>query len=210
MTNYGLKVNSKYDLNSYQEKIMTAGGDVVLFESGIYKIYCDGDIFIKHNITSSLMHIKCVSVRDDIKINIECVGKIVEEGSENKNENKNLTAVCDIYHEVLVKNKNVEVNINAKGVVSGDAKIIYRSKIINYENGMIGTGTGKQKAEFLKMSDESEVDAEPMLDIMGDGFKSSHSFSVTHINEEKRNYLALHGYENSEIEKEIVESFLNS
>ena len=177
---------------------MTTAGDVVLFESGIYKIYCDGDIFIKHNLTSDLMHIKCISVREDIKINIECVGKIGNEANEGE--------VCDIYHEVLVKNKNIEVNIKAKGVVEGNAKIIYRSNIKSEG----GSGTGKQKAEFLKLSEDSEVDAEPALSILGDDFKCSHSFSVTKISEEKANYLALHGFEKEDIEKEIVESFLNS
>jgi hypothetical protein len=200
MTNYGLKVNSKYDLNKYEKKIITTAGDVVLFEGGIYKIYCDGDTFIKHNIVNSLIHITCVSVRDCIKINIECMGEV--KSSDKIHE-------CDIYHNVLVKNRNVEVNIKAKGVIYDDTKIIYRSKIINYEDGFIGTGTGKQKAEFLQIGNKSEIDAEPSLDIKGEDFKSSHSFSVTHISEEKKNYLAIHGYEHEDLEKEITESFLN-
>ena len=203
MTNYyGLKVNTKYNLNDYEERIMTAAGDIVLFEAGIYKIYCDGDIFIKHNLVNNLIHVNCISVRDDIQINIECVGEVGVHGSE--------AAVSDVYHEVIVQNKNVLVNIKTKGVAESDGKIIYRSKITNYSNNKeYGAGNGNQKAEFLKMSDQSEVDAEPSLDILGDNFKCSHSFSVTHINEQKKSYLALHGYEDKDIEKEIKESFLS-
>ena len=208
MQSYGLKVNTKYNLSDYASKIMTTAGDVILFESGVYKIYCDGDIFIKHNIVKGLMHITCISVRDDIKINIEAKGEINEE-------------LSDIYHQVIIQNKNVEVNINAKGIVDNLAKIIYRSNIKNYDGKdklnlnsskkeiEIGSGSGKQKAEFLKMSDMSEIDAEPSLDIIGDSFKSSHSFSTMCISEEKKNYLSLHGYEYTDIEKEIKDSFLN-
>ena len=67
-----------------------------------------------------------------------------------------------------------------------------------------------KKAEFLKMSNESEVDAEPALNIVGDNFKCSHSLSISNINEEKRNYLSLHGYENEDLEKDLKESFLNN
>ncbi len=208
MTSYGLKINTEYNLSDYKERIMTTAGDVVLFESGVYKIYCDGDTFIKHNITDVLMHITCISVRDDIKINIEARGEVGGASSAGAKE----SIVSDIYHQVISHNKNVEVNINTKGIVSGDAKIIYRSNIKNYfgENlKEIGSGTGNQKAEFLKMSDMSEVDAEPSIDILGDNFKSSHSFSVTHISVEKKNYLALHGYNDVDIEKEVKDSFLN-
>ncbi len=205
MTNYGLKVNTKYNLKDYEEKVMTTAGDIVLFESGIYKIYCDGDIFIKHNITNRLIHIKCISTRDDIKINIEASGMVG--GAEGATHEENVPRICsDIYHEVSAQNKNIEVNIKTKCVVGDNAKIIYRSNIMSCN----GSGTGSQKAEFLKINDGSEVDAEPSLSILGDNFKCSHSFSVTKINEEKENYLALHGYEKEDIEKEIVESFLNS
>lgn len=194
MTNYGLKVNSKYDVSEYEERVMTTAGDVVLFESGVYKIYCDGDTFVKHNITSNLMHIICISVRDEIKINIEAVG-IISDG------------VSDVQHKIISKNKNVEMNIKVKSIADNDAKIIYRSSIGGVEN---STGMGNQNAKFIMLSNECEIDAEPSLNLASNLIPTTHNVAISGVSKENIFYMSLHGLNNKESETELVHSFLNS
>ena len=200
MTTYGLKVNSKYDLNKYEERVMTTAGDVVLFESGVYKIYCDGDTFVSHNITDSLMHITCISIRDDIKINIKASGKVDGiHGSE--------AAVSDTYHKIRIQNKNVIANIKVKGVANNNTKIIYRSSICGVEN---STGMGNQDAKFIMLSNECEIDAEPSLDLASNTVPTTHNISVGGLSRDNIFYMNLHGLDNTETQLELVESFLNN
>ncbi len=193
MQNYGLKVNTKYDLSEYEERVMTTAGDVVLFESGIYKIYCDGDTYIKHNITNGLLHVTCISVRDNIKINIEAIGMIGD-------------GVSDAYHKIISKDKNVDMNIKVKGVADNDAKIIYRSSIGGLES---STGTGNQDAKFIMLSNEVEIDAEPSLDLASNLIPTTHNVAISGVSREHMFYMNLHGLNNRESEMELVQSFLS-
>jgi hypothetical protein len=194
MTNYGLKVNSKYDLSEYEERVMTTAGDVVLFEAGVYKIYCDGDTFVKHNIINNLMHITCISVRDDIKINIEAAG-IINDG------------ISDVHHKIICRNKNVYMTIKVKSALDNDVKIIYRSSIGGVEN---STGVGKQDAKFIMLSNECEIDAEPSLDLASNLIPTTHNVAMSGVSKESIFYMSLHGLNNKESEIELVQSFLNS
>ena len=199
MTNYGLKVNTNYNLSDYNEKVMTTAGDVVLFESGVYKIYCDGDIFVKHNIVNGLMHVTCISVRDNIKINIEASGCV--RGGEAA-----ASSVSDIYHKIISQNKDVIMNIKVKGVADNDAKIVYRSSIGGVES---STGMGSQDAKFIMLSNEVEIDAEPSLDLASNLILTTHNVAISGVSKEHMFYMNLHGLNNKESEIELVQSFLS-
>jgi Fe-S cluster assembly protein SufD len=193
MKNYGLKVNSPYNVNKYEERVMYTAGSVVLFESGVYKIMCDGDTYISHNLTNGLMHITCESNRDDININIKASGLIDDDN------------VCDVYHKVISKNQNVTMNINVKGVASDSSKIIYRSQIGGTQN---SSGNGLQKADFIMLSNNSEVDAEPNLNLESNIIPTKHSVSISGLKKENIFYMNIHGLGDGESERELIEGFL--
>lgn len=193
MQKYGLKVSSPYD--KLEEKLIHAAGDIVLAEPGSYRIVCEGDTYVHHNIVNNQISIVCESAEDDIKIEIKASGKL---GTDE---------VADVYHKIVAKHKNVKTNINARGVVSENGRIIYRSSLAADED---ATGTGNQSGKFIILDNTAEVDAEPSLDIYSDLFPTAHAIGVSGINAEKMFYMRAQGMSEDEAKSEIVTGFLNS
>ena len=199
---YGLKITTPYILEQMPKKILhNVFGDVVLTESGAYELYCTSDTYVSHNIVSGLMHIKCVSAADDIKINIKANGKLKNLSYDL--EKKEI--VADVYHSIVANNKNVISKIETKGVCGDKAKIIYRSSL---GASMGASGAGTQSAKFISLSSSAEIDAEPSLDIYSNTFPTSHAIGVSGFDKNKIWYLATHGYDRESSEQEIVEGFL--
>lgn len=129
MANYGLKISSPYDVNDYNNKILTqVSGDLVLTESGAYEIRCIGDTFISHNLFEGLVHVKAYSERDNISILITANGEL-KEGE-----------VADVYHQIVANHSDIKSKITARGVSIDNSKIIYRSSLKAAHN---STGQGK-------------------------------------------------------------------
>ncbi len=195
LKSYGLKITTPYDSKNITKKtIPNAYGDIVLAESGVYEIYCTGDTHIWHNITGNLMHVTAISGADNIKININATGRLVDK------------EISDIYHSIVVDHKNVFSNINSRGVASEQSKLIYRSSLGAKIN---ASGTGRQSAKFILLSDYSEIDAEPSLDICSDTYHTSHAIGVSGVSPENMWYLAMRGYDTLRSQDELVDGFLN-
>lgn len=114
--------------------------------------------------------------------------------------------VVDIYHEVLLDSDNAKAKIIARGVTGGNNKIIYRSNIKtekDYKN-----LKGEESMHFVMMDTRSEVDAIPMLEIENNMIESTHSMSITRIDNKKRFYMLMHGLDEIEAENLYVESLL--
>jgi hypothetical protein len=191
-TTYGLKVNSPFDLTSFENVELEGRGLIELGKPGIYTIKCLDDIEIVHNLSSGLYHITCVSGKDNTKIKISSKGI-------------NSNSSSDIYHHVINSNKNTEVEINCRGLCDG-GKIIYRS---NIESTKDSSGFGKQSGKFLILSPSSEIDAIPELDNMGKEMSVSHSISIGKLNQNHLKYLNMHGFNDVEARQQLIEAFLN-
>lgn len=114
--------------------------------------------------------------------------------------------VADIYHEILLDSDNAKAVVMARGVVAENNKIIYRSNIKtekNYKN-----LKGQESMHFVMLDTRSEVDAIPMLEIENNMIESTHSMSITRIDNKKRFYMLMHGLEEKEAEQLYVESLL--
>lgn len=192
MQKYGLKVASPYEKK--EETVITGHGDIVLTETGVYRIKCIGDTYVHHNVTNNMMHVTCESAKDDIEIHIKSNGQV------NDGE------VADVYHSIIAKHKNVKTNIESRGVANGTGRIIYRSSLGSLES---SSGEGKQSGKFLILDNNAEVDAEPSLDIASDTFPTTHAVSVSGIDNEKLFYMKSAGLSQKEAEDEIVSGFLN-
>lgn len=192
MQKYGLKVESPYA--TQEEKIIRGNGDIVITEPGRYRIFCNDDTYVHHNIVNSLIYIVCESEASDIEIKIKATGKM---GSGE---------VADVYHQIISNNKNVSSHIESRGVAENGGRIIYRSSLAAKQN---STGEGKQSAKFIILDNTSEVDAEPSLDIESDTFPTTHAVSIGGVNEEKVFYAKLHGFSEEEAKSELVAGFLN-
>lgn len=208
MNSYGLKVTTPYNSSNTDmnvKKIYNAFGDMVLTDAGVYEVHCTSDTFVSHNIMNKLVHVTCVSGADDININIKASGLV--ESDE----------VADLYHKIIAQNQNVKCNIECRGVVKDNSKIIYRSSLeakdYSEADGKSGSGgasgAGAQSGKFLLLSNTAEVDAEPSLDIASKNFPTTHAIGVSGINKIKMWYLLARGYSEEEAEREIVEGFLN-
>jgi Fe-S cluster assembly scaffold protein SufB len=152
------------------------------------------------------MHITCISVRDDIKINIVANGKVGDVIGGGEAAAKKDDVTCDVYHKIISQNKNVEMNINAKAVTDGDSKIIYRSSIGGLQN---STGAGSQNAKFIMLGDGVEIDAEPSLDLETNNIPTSHNVSIGGFENKNIFYMNLHGLDEKESKDMLVEAFLN-
>jgi Fe-S cluster assembly scaffold protein SufB len=195
--NYGLKIKSSYDVSAFSKNIKhiyNATGDIIITDSGIYYVYCEGDVTIHNNISHNLHHIICVAKQDNINIKILSTGETVSDQR------------ADILHVIESDFKNVSMKIYTRGIATGNSKIIYRSNIIAGPN---ASGTGFQEAKFILMSQSSEIDAIPMLEIQNTNIPTSHNISISDFNYEHVFYYALHGYDIIETQNSLREAFLN-
>lgn len=114
--------------------------------------------------------------------------------------------VIDIYHELVLKGDSSAAYVYTKGVTDSNNRIIYRS-IIKTDNNYKDL-KGEESMRFYMMSNESEIDAMPNLEIAKNDIAAKHTLAITKVNDIHRHYMAMHGLSMSEIEELIVESVL--
>lgn len=179
-TNYSLKVSTPHDAAE--------------IHGAMQIIYADFDINMKHDMNIGLNHFNIITMKDDLNINILCVG----EATGKK--------VYDIYHLVTNKHKNTKVNIIFKAVSRDSSKIVYRSDIVCMKG---ASGSGAQTAKFILDSAESEIDVIPSLDINSKEMPTTHAASIGGVDKDLIWYSALHGLDKISAKDMIIDGFLN-
>ena len=115
--------------------------------------------------------------------------------------------VADVSHQVIHEKDNTTSNINARGVLSGGAQVVYTSSISvrpNFKN-----VEGTQDAQFLLVSIQAKVKSIPGLSVYSDEVTCSHKVSVTPVDSKAMDFLASRGYCPKEAEQVLVVAFLD-
>ncbi len=178
-TNYSLKVSTPHD-NSEVRGAMQI-------------IYADFDINMKHDMNIGLNHFNIITKKDDLNINILCVGEAVDKN------------VYDVYHVVMNNHKNTKVNIIFKAVARDSSKIVYRSDLVC---GALASGTGSQTAKFILDSVDAEIDVIPALDINSKEMPTTHAASIGGVDKSLIWYSAIHGLDKISSKDMIIDGFL--
>ncbi len=92
-----------------------------------------------------------------------------------------------IYHMA----DNTHSLVTASGI-AGDSSYIKYQGLINVKNGVCNA-EGEQKAKFLMVSPEAQIDAIPALDIASKDISCSHSVSISHFQDKDLYYPKLRG-----------------
>lgn len=119
----------------------------------------------------------------------------------------NGTGIVDMYNVTSHNASNTRSFLNAAGVAAGQSKTIYRSNISMKESN-IKNIEGEQKARFLLLSENAEIDAIPALDIAQKDVVCSHSVSVSHLKDNDLYYPRLRGINTEEASRMMVEGML--
>jgi len=98
-------------------------------------------------------------------------------------------------------------DILTKGVLSNNAKSIYRGSIKIHQNAV--RSNGYQKEDTLLLSDKAEVDSIPKLEIDTNDVKCSHGAAIGQIDEDKLFYMMSRGIPEYLAKKKIVEGFFH-
>lgn len=112
----------------------------------------------------------------------------------------------DLYHKVYHEAPETVSEIETRGVLGGDAHLIYRSDIVMAEG--LSDLSGMQDGRFLVLSKEAKVDAIPALDIATSNVACSHSLSITNITPEDLFYSRTRGLGEKEAKEMVLLGFL--
>ncbi len=96
-------------------------------------------------------------------------------------------------------------NMLSRGALNNESKAIYRGLIKINKNA--ANSNGYQKEETILLSEKSESDSIPKLEIENSEVKCSHGASISHIDEDKLFYLMSRGLEEKEAKQELVKGF---
>ncbi len=179
-TSYSLKVSTPHDKAEVYGAMQT--------------IYADFDINMKHDMNIGLNHFNIVTKKDDLNINILCIGEAVGQN------------VYDVYHVITNNHKNTKVNIIFKAVARDSSKIIYRSDLVCEP---LASGSGVQTAKFILDSTDAEIDVVPALDINSKEMPTTHAASIGGVDKGLIWYSALHGLDKISSKDMIIDGFLN-
>ena len=94
-----------------------------------------------------------------------------------------------------------------KNVLSSEGKGIYQGKI--YVNNIAQKTNAYQLSKALLLSDSSEFDSKPELEIYADDVKCSHGATSGNVDEDSIHYLMTRGLNRKEAVKLLVNGFLN-
>jgi Fe-S cluster assembly scaffold protein SufB len=119
----------------------------------------------------------------------------------------NGTGVVDLYNATVHGASNTKSFLSAAGVAGGQSKTIYRSNI-SMKASDIKNIEGEQKARFLMVSENAEIDAIPSLDIAQKDVVCSHSVSISHLKDNDLYYPRLRGINIEEASNMMVEGML--
>lgn len=157
-------------------------------------IQADFDINLKHDMSIGLNHFNIITMKDDLNINILCVGEATDKN------------VYDVYHVVTNNHQNTKVNIIFKAVARDFSKIIYRSDLVC---GVNASGVGAQTAKFILDSLDAEIDVVPALDINSKEMPTTHAASIGGVDKSLVWYSAIHGLDKISAKDMIIDGFLN-
>lgn len=113
----------------------------------------------------------------------------------------------DLCNTITHNKPNTHSNINIKGVLKNESKVVSRSLIKINENSE--NSTGYEKQEIILLSDDAEADTIPNLEINNNNVKCGHGASVGRVDEEKLFYLMSRGLNEERAITKIVEGFFN-
>ncbi|MCB9798142.1 SufD family Fe-S cluster assembly protein [Candidatus Nomurabacteria bacterium] len=104
--------------------------------------------------------------------------------------------VVDIDHQAIHNGALTSSRIGCAGVAKDSSKIIYKSDIVIPRGSK--KALGHQKADFLQLSAQSEVDAVPSLNVSCHDVQCSHGVSITKYKQEHIFYLTSRGMSEEE------------
>ena len=113
---------------------------------------------------------------------------------EIKTKMNHLAANCKSYHRV-------------KNVLSSDGKGVYQGKI--YVKDVAQKTDAYQLSKAMILSDNSEFDSKPELEIYADDVKCSHGSTSGNVDEDAIHYLMTRGLDKKESTKLLINGFLN-
>ncbi len=178
---------------NYSLKVSTPHGEADI-HGAMQVIMADFDINMKHDMNVGLNHFNIITRKDNLNINILCIGEAVGQN------------VYDIYHVVTNNHKNTKVNIIFKAVARDSSKIIYRSDLVC---GPLASGSGSQTAKFILDSVDAEIDVVPALDINSKEMPTTHAASIGGVDKSLVWYSAIHGLDKITAKDMIIDGFLN-
>jgi Fe-S cluster assembly scaffold protein SufB len=117
------------------------------------------------------------------------------------------TGVSDVQDIAIHAASHTHSTLGAAGVAKDAGVIVYRSNIIMDTEGTKAL-SGAQKARFLVMSKDAEIDAIPSLDIAQKDVSCSHSVSVSHLKDDDTFYPRLRGIDKEHAKSMVVEGLL--
>ncbi len=112
----------------------------------------------------------------------------------------------DMKHEIFHLAPRTVSSLRVGSVLSGDAKAIVRG-LVRVEKNAPGC-ISRQKEETLLLSDASEIDAVPMLEIENQDVRCSHAATVGRLDAEKLFYLMSRGLDRASAEAILIEAFV--
>ncbi len=131
----------------------------------------------------------------DIECNIQSASFLSEsDHQEIKTRMNHLAPNCKSYQKV-------------KNVLSSDGKGIYQGKV--YVKDIAQKTNAYQLSKALLLSDKSEFDSKPELEIYADDVKCSHGATSGSLDEDSVHYLMTRGLSRKESVKLLVNGFLN-
>jgi Fe-S cluster assembly scaffold protein SufB len=199
-TTYGLQVVSEYTVGEYAPVVIVVaeGEKKVVDRAGV-----PGLLAIRVSKGAELQYIE----------NIRAEGfyhtYIYIEGEDSSVQISSTVATSsggvDISHKVFHSSSRTTSQIQTRGVISGNAQVIYTSEIRAEHTHQ--SVSGIERADFLVL-DSAKVSGIPALSIATDSVVCSHSFSVTPMQEGKLAYLLSKGYTCEDARQTIIDSFL--
>lgn len=150
----------------------------------------------------------CLQKGADLARN-ETVVKLLEKNAEavvNAVYTINGWACSDITTDIEHLSSNTTSSQLIKGVVGGNAKGVFQGKIHIAPEAIKTTGYQLHKA--LLLSDESEVDVKPELEIFADDVKCSHGSTCGEIDKEQMFYLRSRGITEEDAKNILIDAFL--
>jgi Fe-S cluster assembly scaffold protein SufB len=114
--------------------------------------------------------------------------------------------VSQITAAALHEAKNTNSSIYHKGILTDDAKSVFKANVNVSKN---ATGSiGKQKAGVLLIGNNASCDAMPILDVNNDDVQCSHGVSVTKLDDEEIFYLMSRGMDEETARSTIISGFI--
>ena len=199
--------DSKEDSSSLNLILAEQGSKakVVLNKTGRQSAVQDSVRVIAHK--NAQIEIIDISI-DERSSQSEIITNLAEPGAEakitslffGKQKQKGTVFTAAIHNAPFTKS-----DITTRSIVTDRAKVINRGLIRINENA--AHSSGYQKQDALILSEESEADAVPNLEIHNHDVKCSHGSTIGQIDEEQLFYLMSRGLDRQQAKQKIIEGY---